>query len=71
MQQQPSEQYEDPEEVAILQQFKGNMGDYKLKTAGDYVVPEHQRVSTDKKRRQLLLLRQQVQLDMALCVLQF
>jgi hypothetical protein len=34
------------------------MGDYKLKTAKDYVVPESQRVNADKKRRQMLLLEE-------------
>lgn len=43
-----------------MQQFRENMGDYKLKTSGDYVVPPDQRVSTEKKRRQLLMLRKQV-----------
>lgn len=36
------------------------MGDYKLKTAKDYVVPESQRVNADKKRLQLLKLLDQV-----------
>lgn len=36
------------------------MGDYKLKTAADYVVPEAQRVTTEKKRQELLLLRKRV-----------
>ena len=38
------------------------MGDYKLKTAKDYVVPESQRVNADKKRVQLLGLLEQVRL---------
>lgn len=36
------------------------MGDYKLKTAKDYVVPESLRVNADKKRIQLLNLLDQV-----------
>lgn len=36
------------------------MGDYKLKTAKDYVVPESQRVNAEKKRIQLLNLLDQV-----------
>ena len=56
----PGKGEEDPEEAALVEQFKGNMGDYKLKTASDYVVPKHQRVTFSKKRRSLLLLRNQV-----------
>lgn len=32
------------------------MGDYPLKIAKDYRVPEHQRVNTEKKKREKLLL---------------
>ena len=56
----PGKGEEDPEEAALVEQFKANMGDYKLKTAGDYVVPKHQRVTFSKKRQSLLLLRNQV-----------
>ena len=56
----PGEGFEDPEEVLALQQATQNMGDYKLKSASDYVVSEEQRVSTEKKRRQLLLMRKMV-----------
>ena len=56
----PGKGEEDPEEAALVEQFKGNMGDYKLKTASDYVVPKHQRVTFSKKRRSLVLLRNQV-----------
>ena len=56
----PGKGEEDPEEAALVQQFKANMGDYKLKTASDYVVPKHQRVTFSKKRRSLLFLRNQV-----------
>ena len=51
---------EDPEEAALVAQFKANMGDYKLKTASDYVVPKQQRVTFSKKKCSLLLLRNQV-----------
>ena len=46
--------------MRLLEQARENLGDYKLKTASDYVVPEHQRVTTKKKRQQLLTLRAQV-----------
>lgn len=56
----PDEKQEDPEEAQLLEQARENLGDYKLKTASDYVVPEHQRVTTKKKRQQLMMLRAQV-----------
>jgi nitrite reductase/ring-hydroxylating ferredoxin subunit len=34
------------------------MGDYPLKIAKDYRVPEHQRVNAEKKKRQKLLLEE-------------
>ena len=33
------------------------MGDYKLKTATDYVVPDHLRMNVDKARGRLLILK--------------
>lgn len=45
------------EAIRLAQQ---KMGDYKLKTASDFVVSEEQRVSTDRKRCQLILLRNTV-----------
>ncbi len=56
----PDAKSDDPNETEALKQAQANMGDYKLKTASDYVVPEHQRVTTKSKRRQLILLRKQV-----------
>jgi len=37
-----------------------NMGDYKLKSDDKYVVPEHQRINAEKKRRELVLLEESV-----------
>ena len=50
----------DPEDAKLLEQARENLGDYKLKTASDYVVPEHQRVTTKSKRKQLMMMRAQV-----------
>ena len=33
------------------------MGDYKLKTAQDYVVPDHLRMNVEKARGRLLVLK--------------
>ena len=37
------------------------MGDYKLKSAEDYVVPEDEQVNAERKRRQLVLLEESIQ----------
>lgn len=59
----PDEDYQDPKDVAAIKEARENMGDYKLKTAKDYVVPESQRVNAEKKRIQLLNLLDQVNWD--------
>lgn len=56
----PDEGYQDPKDVAAIKEARENMGDYKLKTAKDYVVPESQRVNAEKKRIQLLNLLDQI-----------
>jgi len=58
----PDEGYQDPRDVAAIKEARENMGDYKLKTAKDYVVPESLRVNAEKKRIQLLNLLDQVNL---------
>ncbi|KAM8976941.1 cilia- and flagella-associated protein 44 [Pelodytes ibericus] len=54
--QKPSEDYEDPQDVLAIRNAKENMGDFKLKTAADYTVPEHLRINAAKKRNELTLL---------------
>jgi len=54
----PGEDADDPRDVVAIAFAKRNMGDYKLKTAADYVVPEHQRVNAVKKLRQMALLEE-------------
>ncbi|XP_048588414.1 cilia- and flagella-associated protein 44-like isoform X2 [Nematostella vectensis] len=56
----PDENYEDPSDKAAIKNAREHMGDYKLKTAKDYVVPESQRVNAAKKRVQLLKLLDQI-----------
>ena len=51
----PDDKYEDPQDVAAIAWAEKNMGDFKLKTDENYVVPEHQRINADKKRRQVLM----------------
>nr|ABD60575.1 avirulence-associated protein 3.4F-A [Phytophthora infestans] len=54
----PGEDADDPRDVVAIAFAQRNMGDYKLKTAPDYVVPEHQRVNAVKKLRQMALLEE-------------
>ena len=56
----PDEKYEAPEDVEALRQGRELMGHYNLKTSSNFVVPKNQRMNTERKRRQLLLLRNQV-----------
>ena len=59
----PDENYEDPADVAAIKDAQAHMGDFKLKTAPDYVVPEHLRIDTEKKRFQMLVLEGMVRVD--------
>jgi len=52
--------YEDPEDVAAIKYAQDNMGDYKLKTADDYVVPDHLRMNVEKAIMKLLVLKELV-----------
>lgn len=56
----PDNKYEDPRDVAAINYAQNNMGDYKLKTSDDYIVPENERVDTEKKKRQINLLTEGV-----------
>ena len=51
-QQKPAEDAEDPADVEAIRVANATMGDYKLKTSSEYVVPEDERVNAEKKRRQ-------------------
>ena len=56
----PDDKYEDPKDVAAMEQAKKHMGDYKLKTSDTYKVPDHLRINAEKKRRQMVLLQESV-----------
>ena len=60
MSRKPMQDEEDPDDVAAIEYTLKNMGDLKLKTAKDYVVPIDQRVNAEKKRRQMVLLEESV-----------
>ncbi|KAK6963908.1 cilia- and flagella-associated protein 44 [Biomphalaria glabrata] len=54
---QPDDNYEDPRDVAAIKEAQENMGDYKLKTAVDYVVPDHLRMNVEKAQTRLILIK--------------
>lgn len=56
----PDKNVDDPADVQAVQYAERNMGDYKLKSDPNYVVPEHQRVDANRKRRQMVLLQESV-----------
>ncbi|XP_040277654.1 cilia- and flagella-associated protein 44, partial [Bufo bufo] len=56
----PSEDYEDPADVLAITNAKENMGDFKLKTAKDYTVPEHLRINAERKRSELAMLESMI-----------
>lgn len=60
MKSKPDNKYEDPRDVAAINYAQNNMGDYKLKTSDDYIVPESERVDTEKKKRQINLVTEGV-----------
>lgn len=56
----PDDNYEDPNDILAIREAQENMGDYKLKSADDYVVPDHLRMNVEKARIKLLLLKELV-----------
>lgn len=52
----------DPRDLKAVDEAQHNMGDYKLKSADNYKVPEAQRVNMEKKRTQMVMLQESVQL---------
>ena len=49
--------------MAAIAEAQNNMGDYKLKTADDYVVPDHLRMNVEKAIMKLLVLKELVRYD--------
>ena len=56
----PPPDYEDPDELEAIREAKERSGDFKLKSAHDYVVPEHLRMNTAKVADHIADLRQAV-----------
>ncbi|XP_035299446.1 cilia- and flagella-associated protein 44 [Cricetulus griseus] len=52
----PDDDYEDPRDVQAIKEAQTYMGDFNLKTASDYKIPEHMRINAAKKEEELGLL---------------
>ena len=57
----PAENADDPRDLLAIENAKKNMGDFKLKGAEDYVVPEKMQMTAERKRRQIALLFESIQ----------
>nr|XP_040126300.1 cilia- and flagella-associated protein 44 isoform X2 [Ictidomys tridecemlineatus] len=49
----PDDDYEDPKDVQAIKEAQVYMGDFNLKTAADYKIPEHMRINAAKKEEEL------------------
>eukprot|EP00921_Rhytidocystis_pertsovi_P010831 GHVQ01017457.1.p1 GENE.GHVQ01017457.1~~GHVQ01017457.1.p1 ORF type:complete len:1935 (-),score=293.33 GHVQ01017457.1:484-6288(-) len=56
----PSDTHEDPKDVAAIRRAEATLGDYRMKTAENYKVPQDERMNAEKKRRQMWLLEESV-----------
>ncbi|XP_072470087.1 cilia- and flagella-associated protein 44 [Notamacropus eugenii] len=52
----PEDDYEDPKDVLAIKEAQNNMGDFNLKTAPDYKIPEHMRINAAKKEEEIGIL---------------
>ncbi|XP_037691493.1 cilia- and flagella-associated protein 44 isoform X2 [Choloepus didactylus] len=49
----PADDFEDPKDVQAIKEAQLHMGDFNLKTATDYKIPEHMRINAAKKEEEL------------------
>ncbi|KAM5281126.1 cilia- and flagella-associated protein 44 [Ctenodactylus gundi] len=49
----PDDDFEDPKDVQAIKEAQVYMGDFNLKTAPDYKIPEHMRINAAKKEEEL------------------
>ncbi|KAG7235618.1 hypothetical protein INR49_002428 [Caranx melampygus] len=56
----PDENCEDPLDVQAIHEAKENIGDLKLKSAKDFMVPKQLRMNTDSKRAELIHLEENI-----------
>lgn len=58
--QRPAEDTDDPRDIQAIEQARLHLGDYKLKSGEAYEVPHKQQINTLRKRRQMLLLQENI-----------
>ncbi|XP_037601374.1 cilia- and flagella-associated protein 44 isoform X2 [Cebus imitator] len=49
----PDDDFEDPKDLQAIKEAQVYMGDFNLKTASDYKIPEHMRINAAKKEEEL------------------
>ena len=54
----PSSNSFDPDHMRLINEAIENLGDYKLKSSKDYIVPENQRINVGKKKKHMFLLEE-------------
>lgn len=54
----PNENEDDVRDVKAIEEAERTIGNYKLKCADDYEVPENQRTNVEKKRKQMAMLEE-------------
>lgn len=68
MEAKPDDKYEPPKDIAAIRLAHANIGDYKLKSGDAYIVPESERTDADKKKSQVLLLRNSINTIKDVCI---
>ena len=54
------ENYENPEDLENIKYAEDNIGDFKLKTSNDFIVPEEQRMNVYKAVERLMKIKKYV-----------
>lgn len=56
----PADDYEDPADLEAIAQAKGHMGDFKLKSAQNYVVPDRATLNAFEAKYRLVNMVEEV-----------
>jgi hypothetical protein len=52
--------YENPDDLAAIKDAEDNLGDFKLKSSENYILPEEQRMNVFKASKRLISIKQTV-----------
>lgn len=63
----PDENCEDPRDVQAIREAKENIGDLKLKSAKDFTLPKHMKMTAERKRAELIGLEENVHTNTHTC----